>query len=825
MIPIFSTILIACTPDNSLICDTSVNKEQSSLISTENIAKGTQTSTYIANNIPTQPQTITEVTKNQSIASENQNLNNTDNHKYVGTQTLTDQTNNLASQAESLNDQVANSSPSAQTSSNISIDIEMPPETNAKSLGKPIQLNNNNYSPAQWNQAERILITKNRQGDNRLFKFAVDSSEFKIVQENQEPETNNKPASLNVVEVLADKQEYLDQEQIIKATGNVVIRFSNGLLVADQVLINLVDRVAVAQNNVKLKRGEQVLRGDRFEYYFVEDKGVIYNAQGEIYQPSLGQDVQFDNSPIQRQPLTSQFEFNQPLRRVVSQDGYTFAVGSSRDAAILGQPAAGGNINRYRFQAERVNFDSEGWQAINIRITNDPFSPPEFEVRADTANLTKISDLEDELVTTNSRLVFDQNFSIPLFRNRLVFSRRDRRPGLFNIGFDGDDLGGLYIERDYEIYSTKRFLFTLTPQFLIQRAFFGDASVFGRVRDDQGRVDSKRGLFEGSSYGLVSKIEADFSERSSLRAIANFTGLDLDNIDRRLRANVRFNQKIGDLFRPYNLSLEYNYRERLFNGSLGFQTVQGSFGGVIFSPVIPLGSSPFRLQYQGSIQNIRARTDKNELLKSNRKDDLVNLTRIQGAASINGGFDLWRGEPLPATAEEGLKYTSTPVVPYLRLSTGLRGVTSYYSNDDSQPNLTANVRLQGQLGHFSRSYLDYTAFSVNYRQGIVGTESPFLFDRFVDRKVLSLGLTQQVYGPVRIGLQTFYNIDDNKEISTDYFLEYSRRTYNVILRYNPVLQIGSLNLRISDFNWEGNSTPFDSGTGIKPVVDGLTIDN
>jgi hypothetical protein len=76
-----------------------------------------------------------------------------------------------------------------------------------------------------------------------------------------------------------------------------------------------------------------------------------------------------------------------------------------------------------------------------------------------------------------------------------------------------------------------------------------------------------------------------------------------------------------------------------------------------------------------------------------------------------------------------------------------------------------------------------------------------------------------------MGLQTFYNIKDNKEISTDYFLEYSRRTYNVILRYNPVLQIGSLNLRISDFNWEGNSTPFDSGTGVKPVVDGVTIDN
>ena len=108
-----------------------------------------------------------------------------------------------------------------------------------------------------------------------------------------------------------------------------------------------------------------------------------------------------------------------------------------------------------------------------------------------------------------------------------------------------------------------------------------------------------------------------------------------------------------------------------------------------------------------------------------------------------------------------------------------------------------------------------------YRQGLTRNESPFYFDRYVDQQVLSFGLTQQICGPLRGGLQTFYNVETSKEISTDYFLEYSRRTYNIMLRYNPVLEIGSINLRISDFNWEGNPIPFQ-GTGIKPVVDGVT---
>ena len=772
MIPIFSSIVVACTSNYLWACGSSFAHNPSSSIVTEN-----------------------------RVSADNHNISYT-----------------LAQSTTQLDNPIA-------------IEVEMPPVISAESLGEPIKTNSGliptNVSTQNLSE-NRLLITRSRQGNSRYFEFDPHSLQFQLVQSSTQ--SNSPPASLNVVEVLADQQEYLEGEQIIKAKGNVVIRFSNGILVADQVLLNLVDRVAVAQDNVNLQRGEQILRGDRFEYYFVEDKGVIYNAQGEIYQPSLNQDVDVNNAntPIQRQPLSSQFEFNQPLRRVSSQEGYSFVVGSVRDLAILQQSGGagvstqgGGQINRFRFQAEKVNFDSESWQAINIRITNDPFSPPEFEIRADTANLVRISDYQDELITTNSRLVFDQRFSVPLFRNRLVFNRRDRNPGLFTIGFDGEDLGGLYIEREFDLYSDERVLFTITPQILLQRAFFPDAFFDENTSDD----DDNGGLFNPSSYGLVTKLEVGFSERTSFRAIANLTGLDLDNIDNRLRSTVRLNQKIGDLNRPYNLSLQYNFRDRLFNGSLGFRTVQQSFGALITSPYIPLGTSPFTLQYQASLQNIRAESDRQELIGENSGNELVNLTRFQGAALLNGNFLLWSGEPLPATAEEGLKYTSTPVAPYLSLNTGLTGVASYYSNGDNQPNLTATIGLQGQLGNFSRPFLDYTGFNISFSQGIRGEQSPFLFDRAADSQVLSLGLTQQLYGPLRGGLQTFYNIDTNEEISTDYFLEYSRRTYNVILRYNPVLEIGSINLRISDFNWEGNSAPFEGGTGVKPVVDGVTIDN
>jgi hypothetical protein len=242
----------------------------------------------------------------------------------------------------------------------------------------------------------------------------------------------------------------------------------------------------------------------------------------------------------------------------------------------------------------------------------------------------------------------------------------------------------------------------------------------------------------------------------------------------------------------------------------------------LVSPTLFVGADPsLTFSYQASIQDVQADTDQADLLAPNQDDNLVTLMRYQGAASLNKYFFLWIGESLPATPDQGLRYSPTPIVPYLQLTTGLTGVASLYSDGTSQPSLTGSVGLLGQFGHFSKSYLDYTGFNLSYFQGIRGDASPFLFDRFADTQVLSWGVTQQVYGPLRVGLQSAYSINANKEISTDYFIEYSRRTYNLQIRYNPQLQVGSVNLRISDFNWSGNPGAFE-GTDIRPVFQGVT---
>jgi hypothetical protein len=614
------------------------------------------------------------------------------------------------------------------------------------------------------------------------------------------------PAQPRIVEVTSDRQEYDEQRRIITAVGNVVVRFDGAVVDADRLQVNLDNLIAAGEGNVTLTRGDQILRGQRFTYNFVQDNGELLNGRGEIYVPSAQTDFAF--SPIDataggvtKRPPSDRIRANQPLSGVSSPGGIDFTVGGQADASNLSPPKTGGVVNRLRFEAEHIDFYPQGWQARDVRITNDPFSPPELELRADTVTLTRETPLVDRIRTQRQRLVLDQRISLPIPVNQQKIDRRERdvTPAIVSPGYDGDKRGGLYIERGFPVIDTEKTSWTITPQLLVQRG----------VQEGIGNL--------GSLFAVKTKVNSVLSPRAVIEGTGELTSFDFDKVEDNLRVNLGLRQTIGTSL-PHLLNVQYNYRDRLYNGTLGFQTVQSSFGGIITSPVIPLGKSGINLTYQGSAQYIDANTDRQDLLEPIRENDRISLGRFQASADLSTGVLLWQGKPLPPTATEGLRYTANPVVPYLQAIGGLTGTTSYYTNGDNQSTLTARIGLQGQVGHFSRPFFDYTAFNISFSQGLNNGLSPFLFDRSVDNKVLTAGISQQIYGPFRLGFQTSVNLDTGRETSTDYILEYSRRTYGITLRYNPVLELGGFSIRISDFNWGGGTDPFSE---VKPVVNGV----
>lgn len=622
------------------------------------------------------------------------------------------------------------------------------------------------------------------------------------------PDTN---AATRSVELNSDRQEYDEQRQVFTAEGNVTMRYQGGLLDADRLQVNLNNRVAVAEGNVALTRGNQVLRGQRLEYNFIQGIGTIFNARGEIFLPGAGSDFgtavadPLAPSPIGR-PLSDRVTANQPTQNVSSPGAATVGIGFGRDVKrVPGALPTGGQLRRLRFEAQQIDFTPGGWVAKNIKITNDPFSPPQLILEADEATLTRLNPLQDELRAKYPRLVFDQRVTLPLPLSRTIIDRGERQPPLFQFGFDNEERGGVFIQRPFNLITTPKLRFTISPQIYIQRAIFDSDS-----------------LTDLDNFGAVAKLRYDFNPRATFRGYAALTSLDLGEYEANLRASARYRQVVG----THNLALEYSYRDRLFNGSLGFQTVQSSLGAIITSPIVPIGNTGIALRYQAGFQYVNADTDRLDLLDADRDNNRINLGRFQGAVTLTRGFYLWQGKPLPATPDAGLRYTPNPIFPYISMGVGLVGVTSAYTNGDSQNDLIGSVTLYGQFGHFSRPFFDYTAFSVGYYQVAGSGESPFLFDRTVDNRVLILAFTQQIYGPVRLTIQTSLNLDTREQISTDYILEISRRAYGFIIRYNPVLEIGSIGLRISDFNWTGGTEPF-SGTSVTPVQFGVrpTVDD
>jgi Protein of unknown function (DUF3769) len=620
--------------------------------------------------------------------------------------------------------------------------------------------------------------------------------------------TEAKPAlqAEGIVELRADQQTYDRDRQVFTAEGNVSMKFRNSLLVADRVQVNLLNRFTVAEGKVTLTRGDQVLQGDRFEYNFVQGEGKIRGARGELYVPSLGDEprqplpTDISASTNFALPIGERIYANQPAQNVQSQGGINVTAGSRSSTSgipLAGTASAAGNIRRLRYEADSADFDPTGLVAANVRLTNDPFSPPELELRTPKLRVTRLSPLRDEIKAEKPRLVFDQRFKLPIFQNRVVIDRRRRTPGLFQPGFDDGDRGGLFIGRTIDVISQPNWSFSLTPQFLLQRAI-------------QNGVNS-------DAFGLKAKLTANISERTTVRAIGDLSSFDLSKFEDRFRGSLRAQHLIG----THTLSLEGSYRDRLFNNSLGFQNVQSSLGLLFYSPSIPIGKTGINFSYQLGYQSIRANTDRLDLLNPIRANDRITLNRFQSSVALSRGFILWQGNALPATPEAGLRYTPTPLKPYVGVDVGLTGVASLYSNGDTQRSVGANVRLAGQFGHSSKNFFDYTAFNITYSNLALGGLSPFLFDRTADTQILFAGITQQVYGPWRLGFQTAWNLNTGKEISTDYLVEYSRRTHSVLLRYNPVQKLGSISFQISDFNWAGGASERFGGSGVRGVSSGV----
>lgn len=168
----------------------------------------------------------------------------------------------------------------------------------------------------------------------------------------------------DVVKINSDRQEYNEQRQVVTAEGDVFMRLGNTVLNSQWLQMNLLSRFAVAQGQVLLTNGTQVIEGDRLEYDVVRNQGGMQQAKGQIVlneatstvATTLPTDVTAGAG--QERALTERLRAGEPPRRVRNTGGLVIGVGAGLNQGV-GLPTTGGTINRLRFESDDLTFTGE----------------------------------------------------------------------------------------------------------------------------------------------------------------------------------------------------------------------------------------------------------------------------------------------------------------------------------------------------------------------------------------------------------------------------------------------------------------------------------
>lgn len=517
-----------------------------------------------------------------------------------------------------------------------------------------------------------------------------------------------------------------------------------------------------------------------------------------------------------RQSLDNTIRFD--LFAVSENDDPDTASGSPSGPSVLRRPRReSGRLNRLRFQASSVRVSGNRWSAREIAFTNDPFTP----ARSWLIGYGVEAQLQENGVTR-----------IHAQRTRILLSNRLALRGINNttIGEEGlqvaieadrRDRDGIYL--GYNLPTLRlghKGRLDLQPQLMLQRAFEGRTNSYTRPGGNLAGSRVNQDLRLGDLFGLVGVLDAPI-DRFRLRALADLSTFNPDNF----RAGTRSKASLSTPIRlPGHDTAEVggfgSYRERIFNGSLGRQTLITAYGAQLQGRLTlnrqdeVAGESsrptpylaPLRVNWSAIAGSYRA-----ELFNT---DTLDTQWRTRLNASLSSSLQLWEAPLDPERRERpALRYSAVPIRPGLALDFGLVGTGAVYGDGARQNTLTLYGGPALTLGRLRDPWFDYTQLAVLVGGTLRDGLSPFGFDRAVDLRTVSFRAAQQLYGPLVLEGGATVNIDGRSRFSGDVsnsYLELKllQRSYELGIFYSPYDGNAGVRVKLNDFSFSGNGTPF-----------------
>ncbi len=612
----------------------------------------------------------------------------------------------------------------------------------------------------------------------------VEQSEFLLDEKNKNPSLT--------LEIFADKQYDYDQN-IYLAKGNAKVIMNGAILRADLISYDRLSNTINAEGNVRFKRRGQYLRGKIFKYNFIEKEGEIEDSFGFIDIDNVIEDLKLTNDSerlVIENNSGNDLKYNMGIDFI---DGIQFAIGNIQlpENQITRTDKSIGSINNWRYKAKLISIEENGWKSEKMTFTNDPFDP--IQISFEAFDVTAREE-DDEMVITSSEnyLNFKGIARIPIGEKR--FGGEKKKKSRFELIFDGKDRDGLVlIRRNDPIRLNESINIDLKPQFLIQRALKGESNSYEEDNNTINFLDL---------IGLDLNIDAEYEDwKYEIRN--DFSTLNIDHLFKGLRHSSTFTRELKSHFlNEVDLNVFTAYRFRAWNGTIGETEIKSAYGGFLDkSNEFNLGEIKNRLNFRIGLANYEA-----EKLFTN---ELTSLWRSSLFVSLDSDYYLWQSNVENLEKEAKSRLSPVLIKPELILRTKINSAYFNYEDGNDQAFIKLGAGPELRLGNLTRNFLDYTRISIMPGIKIKSGNSPFKFDNAIDLRTINLALTQQLYGPLILSLESNVNVDSKSDNYREYFgtklgLLLHKRAYECGLYFHPNENAGGVYFRLNGFKFDNS---------------------
>ena len=190
---------------------------------------------------------------------------------------------------------------------------------------------------------------------------------------------NHSEISKNSFDIDSNIQYF--EGDIFYAEGNVVIKISNGIIQADKISYDQVNKIFIAENNITFNKGNQYIQAKYAQFNLKKTQGFLTEVYGALDFANLKEDLNImaENNNFASCDTDSFDLINSPSE--VSLLGS----GNVRFRNKLGLDSFNLNfskIDKWRFKSSKIIIENKVLKSELIYFTNDPFNEPQFILRS-----------------------------------------------------------------------------------------------------------------------------------------------------------------------------------------------------------------------------------------------------------------------------------------------------------------------------------------------------------------------------------------------------------------------------------------------------------